>query len=140
MQCSQCDALDDALHLAIMTRLISKSFNVVSGPEAFKLAPIGNPSPNPSFPFHERIPIPRMLDCQLDSILMEAMKHRQKHGLSKLKAIMMSHSRENWLMIFLTVLVLLSNLEFLYENQNKQKERYGTTVSRPYLPNELAYK
>lgn len=137
MQCSQCDALDDALHLAVMTRLISKSFNVVSGPEAFRLAPIGNPSPTP---FHGRIPIPRMLDCQLDSILMEAMKHRQKHGLSKLKAIMMSHSRENWLMIFLTVLVLLSNLEFLYENQIKQKERYGTTVSRACLPNELAYK
>ena len=81
-----------------------------------------------------------MLDCQLDNILMFSMKHRQKQGLSRLKAIMMSHSRENWFMIFLTILVLLSNLEFLYENQNKQKERYGTTVSHPCLPNELAYK
>ena len=118
-----------------MTRLISKSFNVVSGPEALRLAPVGNPSPNP---FHQRIPIPKVLDGQLDSILMEFMKDRQRHGLSKLKGIMMSHSRENWFMIFLTIFVLLSNLEFLYQNQNEQKHRYGTTVSYPCRPNELA--
>lgn len=81
-----------------------------------------------------------MLDGQLDSILMESMKLRQRQGLSKLKAIMMSHSRENWFMIFLTILVLLSNLEFLYQNQNEQKDRYGTTVSYPCRLNKLAYK
>ena len=123
-----------------MTRLISKSFNVVSGPEALRLAPTGNPSPNQSSPFHGRIPIPKVLDGQLDSILMDFMKDRQRHGLSKLKGIMMSHSRENWFNIFLTILVLLSNLEFLYQNQIEQKRRYGTTVSYPCRPNELAYK
>lgn len=123
-----------------MTRLVSKSFNAVSGPEALRLAPIGNPRLNPSSPFHGPIPIPKMLDGQLDSILMESMKLRQRQGLSKLKAIMMSHSRENWFMIFLTIIVLLSNLEFLYQNQNEQKDRYGTTVSYPCRLNKLAYK
>ncbi len=110
-----------------MTRLVSKSFNIVSGYEALGLVPIKDPSS----PLHGRIPIPPMLDAQIDSILMEFMKRRQKHGLSKLKAMMMSHSKENWFMIFLTIIVHLSNLEFLYQNQNEQKKRYGTTVSFP---------
>ena len=110
-----------------MTRLISKSFNIVSGHEALALGlgPIGTPSS----PLYGHIPIPPMLDAQMDSILMEFMKSRQKRGLSKLKTMMMSHSKENWFMIFLTVIVLLSNLEFLYEHQKEQKRRYGTTVS-----------
>ncbi len=110
-----------------MTRLISKSFNIVSEHEgrALGLRPMGDPSS----PLYGRIPIPPMLDAQMDSILMEFMKSRQKRGLSKLKTMMMSHSKENWFMIFLTIIVLLSNLEFLYEHQKEQKERYGTTVS-----------
>ena len=124
----QCDALDEALNIAIMTRLISKSFNIVSGHEALGLGPIADPSS----PLHGRIPIPPMLDAQMDSILMDFMKTRQRHGLSKLKTLMMSHSKENWFMIFLTMIVLLPNLEFLYEHQREQKERYGTTV-RPIV-------
>lgn len=108
-----------------MTRLISKSFNIVSGHEALGLGPVENPSS----PLNGRIPIPPMLDAQMDSILMDFMRARQKRGLSKLKTLMMSHSRENWFMIFLTTLVLLSNLEFLYDHQNEQIERYGKTVS-----------
>ena len=108
-----------------MTRLISKSFNIFSGHEALGLGPIADPSS----PLHGRIPIPPMLDAQMDSILMDFMKSRQKRGLSKLKALMMSHSKENWFMIFLTIIVLLSNLEFLYEHQNEQIKRYGTSVS-----------
>ena len=77
------------------------------------------------------MPIPPMLDAQLDSMLMESMKSQQKHGLSQLKTIMMSHSKENWFMIFLTTLVHLSNLEFLYQHQNEQKNRYGATVNQP---------
>ena len=108
-----------------MTRLISKSFNILSGHEALGLGPIADPIS----PLHGRIPIPPMLDAQMDSILMGFMKSRQRHGLSKLKALMMSHSKENWFMIFLTIIVLLSNLEFLFEHQMEQKRRYGTTVS-----------
>ena len=108
-----------------MTRLISKSFNILSGHEALGLGPVADPSS----PLHGRIPIPPMLDAQMDSILMGFMKSRQRHGLSKLKALMMSHSKENWFMIFLTIIVLLSNLEFLFEHQMEQKRRYGTTVS-----------
>ena len=108
-----------------MTRLISKSFNIISGHEALELRPIRDPSS----PLYGRIPIPPMLDAQMDSILMGFMKSRQRRGLSKLKAMMMSHSKENWFMIFLTIIVLLSNLEFLYEHQNEQIERYETTVS-----------
>ena len=108
-----------------MTRLISKSFNIVSGHKALGLGPVRDPSS----PLHGRIPIPPMLDAQMDSILMELMKSRQRHGLSKLKTMMMSHSRENWFKIFLTIIVLLSNLEFLYEHQNDQISRYGTAVS-----------
>ena len=108
-----------------MTRLISKSFNILSGHEELGLGPIADPNS----PLHGRIPIPPMLDAQMDSILMGFMKSRQRRGLSKLKALMMSHSKENWFMIFLTIIVLLSNLEFLFEHQMEQKRRYGTTVS-----------
>ena len=108
-----------------MTRLISKSFNISSGHEALGLGPIADPSS----PLHGRIPIPPMLDAQMDSILMDFMRSRQRRGLSKLKALMMSHSKENWFMIFLTIIVLLSNLEFLFEHQIEQIRRYGNTVS-----------
>lgn len=116
-----------------MTRLISKSFNIISGHEALELRPIRDPSS----PLYGRIPIPPMLDAQMDSILMGFMKSQQRRGLSKLKAMMMSHSKENWFMIFLTIIVLLSNLEFLYEHQNEQIERYETTVS--FLVDQMSW-
>ena len=116
-----------------MTRLISKSFNIISGHEALELRPIRDPSS----PLYGRIPIPPMLDAQMDSILMGFMKSRQRRGLSKLKAMMMSHSKENWFMIYLTIIVLLSNLEFLYEHQNEQIERYETTVS--FLVDQMSW-
>ncbi|KAL2038863.1 hypothetical protein N7G274_008385 [Stereocaulon virgatum] len=119
-----CDALDGALNIAIMTRLVSKSFNIMNGPETLGMTPVDDPTS----PYYERIPIPPMLDAQIDNLLMQKMKVQRKQVLSKLKKMIMSHSKQNWFMILLIIIVLLSNIEFLYQNQHDQIERYGKTT------------
>lgn len=42
-----------------------------------------------------------------------------------------SKGRERWFMIYLTTLVLLFNLEFVYEAQARQGNRYRGIVSDP---------
>ena len=119
--------MDQALQIAIMTMLVSKSFSIDNGPETLGMSPVIDPTS----PYHGRIPIPPMLDAQLDDILMQKMKRLQKTALSNLKSLIISHSKQHWFMIFLTIIVLVSNLEFLYQNQNDQIKRYGNPVSLP---------
>lgn len=80
-------------------------------------------------PYHGRIPIPPLLDAQIDQLWMDKMKLQQKAVFSMLKKMMTSRRKQNWFMIFLIIMVLLSNLEFIYQNQKKQINRYGKTVS-----------
>ena len=108
-----------------MTRLVSKSFNIMNGAETLGMTPVDDPTS----PYYGRIPIPPMLDAQIDNLLMQKMRVQRKQVLSKLKRMIMSHSKQNWFMILLTTMVLLSNVEFLYQNQHDQIERYGKTVS-----------
>lgn len=121
----QCPMLRGALDIAIMTRLAMRSFNI-TGPETLGIDWVEDPQS----PYYRRIPIPPLLDAQLDHLWMGKMSGRRKLVLSQLKKLIMDKTkrRENWYMIFLTILVLLSNLELIYRNQYQQRQRYGTMV------------
>lgn len=116
----QCKMLKGALDIAILSRLISKSFNLI-GTETFGLSPVTDPES----PYYRRIPLPPFLDAQLDDLMMRKMKKIQKKTLVELKDTMLgSNKRKDWLMIFLTTFVLNLNLEFIYQNQVRQMKRY----------------
>lgn len=119
--------LQRTLTIAIMTRLSSKSFNI-TGSETLGLAPIEDTES----PYHARIPIPPLLDAQIDYLWMRRMERIQRIVLSELKStILSSEKRQKWLSIFLTVIMLLSNLEYIYQKQHEQMRRYTGSVSVP---------
>jgi hypothetical protein len=116
----QCQMLKGALDIAILSQLISKSFNL-TGTETFGLSPVTDPES----PYDGRIPLPPFLDAQLDDLVMRKLEKIQKKTLVELKDTMLGpNKRKEWLMIFLTTLVLLNNLEFIYQNQVRQMKRY----------------
>lgn len=102
-----------------------RSFNI-TGPQTLGIDRVDDPES----PYCGRIPIPPLLDAQLDHLWMGKMFGTRKSMLSQLKMMIMDKTkrRQNWYMIFLTILVLLSNLETIYQNQYQQRERYGKTV------------
>ena len=117
--------LKQALDIAIVTRMTSKSFNI-TGTETLGMSPVNDEHS----PYYGRIPIPPVLDSQLDNLWMQKMKPIQRKVLSDLnKMICGSDKKKGWLDIFLTIMILLSNLEFLYQKQHDQMRRYFGDVS-----------
>ena len=124
----QHEALKGALKIAVITRLISQSFSIM-GTETLGQSAVRDPES----PYYGRVPAPTFLGAQIDGIYMEMMKNIKKNTLSRLKSMIFSNSKDrqkHWYIIFLTIMVLLCNLETLYRHQSVQKERYQTTVSR----------
>ena len=120
-----------ALALCVITRLASKSFNITGG-ETLGISKVEDRQS----PYYNRKPIPPFLDAQIDHIWMTKMSKVKKTVLSELKKRMFAtreKKRENWYPIFLTIFVLTWNLEFLFQNQNRQLERYCEKAS-PHPP------
>jgi hypothetical protein len=67
----------------------------------------------------------------MDLIYRDLMQPSKKKLLSELKAKMLSKSdrREYWYEIFLTTVILLNNIEYLYNRQDDQYSRYCEQVS-----------
>lgn len=60
---------------------------------------------------------------------MEKMEGLKKSVLSDLRRMIAGQGRKHWFKIYLTMLVLLLNLESVYQNQCRQIERYQKRVS-----------
>ncbi|CAF9928416.1 MAG: hypothetical protein ALECFALPRED_004053 [Alectoria fallacina] len=121
----KCSTLKNALRISVMSRLASKSFNI------YGAITLGiQQEQDPDCPYYNRIPIPPLLDAQLDSLWMTKMAVLRKKVLTELRAMIAQRGRKHWLMIFLTILVLLFNLEFLYQNQNEQTNHYQERTFR----------
>jgi hypothetical protein len=116
--------IHDALTICIITRLASKSFNL-TGKETLGIGKVDDPVS----PYYGRMPIPPLLDAQIDQIWMEKMGRIKKKMLSELKKKIMGRKHEDWYHIFLTLFVLIANLEFIYQVQNDQLNRYCLNVS-----------
>ena len=106
-----------------MSRLASKSFNL------FGANTLGiQQQQDPDCPYYKRIPIPPLLDAQIDKLWMNKMAELRKKVLTNLRAMIVKRGRQQWLKIFLTIQVLLFNLEFIYQNQNNQSKQYQERV------------
>lgn len=71
------------------------------------------------------------MDAQLDQLWMDKMVRVRKKALSQLNDLIFGKKRkQNWYSIFLAILVLLINLESIYQNQERQRQRYQKNVSR----------
>jgi hypothetical protein len=117
--------LQGAFNIAIVTRLSSKSFNI-TGLQTLGIVPVTDKES----PYYDRIPIPPLLDAQVDEMWMHKMKRIRKTVIGELRnTILSTDKRQNWFKVFLTIFVLLSNLEFLYQKQTEQKKRYSSAVS-----------
>lgn len=57
------------------------------------------------------------------------MQNVKKSVLSGLRIMITDHGRKRWFQIYLTILVLLVNLESVYQNQCRQIHRYKERVS-----------
>ena len=113
------------MKIAIITRLISKSFNI-TGSESLEISQVMDTTS----PYYQRVPIPPILDFQIDWLWMRKMNELRRTLVSQLKELIMKRERSNWYTIFLTIIVLLSNLEFIYQHQHRQMERYGGPVRK----------
>ncbi len=68
---------------------------------------------NPSSPYHDRIPVPPIVDLQIDLIVInEILQKELKKILQMLKMMLESSDRwNNWFEIYLAYFVLLHNVE-----------------------------
>ena len=107
-----------------MSRLASKSFNI------YGMTTLGiGREQDPECPYYNRIPIPPLLDAQIDSLWMAKMAALRTRVLKDLRAKIAQRGQKHWLEIFLTILILIFNLEFIYQNQHEQTKHYQHTVS-----------
>ena len=85
---------------------------------------------DPHSRYYGRVLIPTVLDAQLDEIWMSKMSCLSKQTLKNLEKMIRSEKsrRENWYRIFLTMLILLYNIEAVYQSQHQQREIYQTYV------------
>jgi hypothetical protein len=115
--------LGEALRICIMTRLCSRSFGL-TGQERLGIAEVTDIQS----PYYGRVPIPPILDAQIDELWIANMMKSRKALLSKLKAGMFARVRETWLETFLTTFIVLSNLEFCYQQKCRQMRRHIAAV------------
>ena len=120
----KCLPIKTALHLSILSRLASKSFNIY-GPETLGI----RQEMDPECPYYGRRPMPPLLDAQLDHMLMDKMEQLKRSVLSELRRMIAGHGRKRWFKIYLIMSVLLFNLECVYQNQCRQIHRYQEHVS-----------
>lgn len=78
------------------------------------------------------IPIPPMLDYQLDTIAIRWMENTMIEMLKRLWKTLLGHRRSSWFDVFLVIFILLNNLEYVYEAQLQYIQEHGAEVSKSY--------
>ena len=97
------------------------------------------PDENPSSPYHERIPVPTIVDLQIDLIVInELLKPEWKTILKMLKTMLESSKAwTNWFEIYLAYYILLHNVELTmahdlwFVKRNNLKVRAHLSVFQP---------
>lgn len=101
-----------ALQIAILSRLASRTF-ALRGEEDLQIAA----DQHPASPYFNRKPVPVMFDNEMFLTWQYLAHKKQKLVLAQLKRAIMNKKPQMWLQTFLTVFVLMSNLEFCYQHQ-----------------------
>jgi len=120
----QSDILGETLRIAIVTRFYCRSFGL-AGSELLGIVQ----DTDLESPWFGRVPVPPMLDAQLDELWRGMMMRRQKRLLSMLKGNIINRRRESWLKTFLTTFVILSILEVSYQQKKIQLLRHMVAVN-----------
>lgn len=79
-------------------------------------------------PDYGHIPIPPMLDYQLDTIMIKWMEKNMKLMLKQLWNLLLRREKKDWFEVFLTLFILIHNLEVVYESQVDYINQHGSTV------------
>jgi len=116
--------LKDALKIWILTRLAYEGFGIIRGHEEFGINVINNPKS----PYHGTVPIPPILDHQLDTVGINEMIRLKDNVLKALKARIQKRRESQWYEVFLTIFVLLHNLEYIARKQYSYTKRHESTV------------
>jgi hypothetical protein len=98
-----------ALKLWVCCRFIENPWSIV-GPETLGMSH----DVNPNSPYHDRIPVPRIVDLQIDLVVInELLKPKLKSIVNILKKAMLESSAPwtNWFEIYLAYFILLHNVE-----------------------------
>ncbi|KPM43704.1 hypothetical protein AK830_g2898 [Neonectria ditissima] len=79
---------------------------------------------------HGQCPVPPVLDHQLDVLMIQEMIRMKERIFTEIESILKSrNSRSKWYEVYLTVFVLLANLQYVYKSQVRWWEMHFETVS-----------
>ncbi|KAI5921282.1 hypothetical protein F4810DRAFT_722753 [Camillea tinctor] len=105
--------ISDALDIWVAARFIENQWRVFCGGVNIGL----NPPNEPGNPWNGITPITPIMDTQLDHLVIcELLIPRTKQFLEKLKAKIDEMKRENWLEIFLSIFIVMSNFGLIIKD------------------------
>jgi hypothetical protein len=79
-------------------------------------------------PDYGHIPIPPMLDYQLDTTMIRWMEAGMKQMLKQLWKVLLKRDKKDWFGVYLSIFILVHNLEVVYEIQIDYIRLYGDAV------------
>lgn len=80
----------------------------------------------------QQCPVPPVLDHQLDVLMIVEMIKMKNAMLESMRRMIEDRRRNNWYEVYLTMFVLLSNLQYVFQKQQRyQKLHYGTVRLHP---------
>jgi hypothetical protein len=116
--------INESIRISIMTRLYCKSFGI-AGEDLLGIDMVTDEAS----PYFGRVPIPPILDAQIDEIWRTNMTKRKKKMLSMLKSRILNSKLHEWFETFLTIFIILNNLEWSYRQKCSQLQRHMDAVS-----------
>lgn len=126
--------VEGALKLWVGCRFIEEPWSIM-GSETLDQST----DPNPASPYHTKIPIPPIVDLQIDLIVInEILQPKLKRILNMLKAMLESSDPwNNWFEIYLAYFILLHNVELTMAHDAWFVRRNNLKVGPPPLPSFL---
>ncbi|KAH8768532.1 hypothetical protein BGZ57DRAFT_766227 [Hyaloscypha finlandica] len=118
----QSHLISDALYCWVATRFIEGPWRIFCGGAMIGL----EPSSEPGNPFNGIIPVTPAMDTQLDDIfLRDLLIPLEKRLLKGLNDKINEQKRENWLEIYLTIFIMMSNMGWVMKDILAWTKRYG---------------
>ena len=115
-----------ALKIWIGTRMAQEFFCVMEENDDFDIHVVQDPNSI----HHGQRPVPPVLDHQLDVLMIVEMVKMKTFVLEKVKNMIQTRGRSHWFETYLTIFILLSNLQYVYRSQERWwKMHYNTVCS-----------
>ena len=112
-----------ALKIWIGTRMAQEFFTVMEEND-FNIDVVQDPNSI----HHGQCPVPPVLDHQLDVLMIIEMVKMNTVILKRLEKIIKTRSRSHWFEAYLTIFILLSNLQYVFRSQERWWKMHYNTV------------